>query len=161
MAHSFAHVQTVDAKDAFFTIRPDFGYHGSVLLWANFLGMALGNSKLVLYIYKMTFKAFSPKASTDPNEELSVPEDKKSVQVIRCALNTSNMQKVKSDTATDFSKKLLACKKLGRNQIEPGKFSFRAENETILRTNPDRFQMFLLQKGEICVSDLLAMATNA
>ena len=109
----------------------------------------------------MTFKAFPPKASLGPNEELSVPEGKTLVQVVRYALNSSNTQKVKSDTATDFSKKLIYCKKIGSDQMDTGKFGFRAENETTLRTNANRFQMFLHQKGELCVSGLLAyLASN-
>ena len=149
-------------KDGLFAPLPDFGYQGSVQLWANYFGTAFKNPKLVLYIYERTFKAFPPKASMDPNEELSVPEGKKSVQVIRCALITSNMQKVKSDIATDFSEKLISCKKLGRDQMESGEFSFRPENETTLQTNPNRFQKFLQQKGGLCVSDLLAyLASNA
>lgn len=94
MAHSFALVQTVDAKDGLFALRPDVGHQGSVQVWANYFGMAFRNPKLVLYILEMTFKAFPPKASPDPNEELSVPEGKKLVQVIRYGLSISNMQKV-------------------------------------------------------------------
>ena len=161
MAQSYAHVQTVDVTDGLFALRPDFGVQGSVQLWANYFAMVFKNLKLVLFIYEMTFKAFPPKAASDPNEELSVPEGKKLAQVIRCALNTSNMQKVESDIATDFSKKLISCKRLGSDQMATGKFSFQAENETTLRKNPNRFQMFLEPKGELRVSDLMAyLASN-
>ena len=111
--------------------------------------------------YEMTFKVLSPKASPDPNEELSVPEGKELVQVVRCALSTLNMQKVKSDIATNFSKILISCKKLGSDQVKTGKFSFQAENETTLRTDPNRVQMFLQQKGELCFSDLLGYLASS
>ena len=162
MAHSYAHVQTVDVTDGLFALRPDYGVQGSVQLWANYFPMVFKNPKLVLFIYEMTFKAFPPKVSSDSNEELKVPEGKRLVQVIRCALNTSNMDKVKLDIATDFSKKLISCKRLGSDQMATGKFSFQAENETTLRRNPNRFQMFLEPKGELRVSDLMAyLASNA
>ena len=65
------------------------------------------------------------------------------------------MQKVTSDLATDFSKISISCKKPGSDQMQTGRFNFRAENETTLRTNPHPFQMFLQQKDELCVFDLL------
>lgn len=152
----FAHLQTVDLTDGLFALRPDFGSQGNVKLWANYFAMAFRNPKLVLYIYEMIFKAFPPKSSSDPDKELSVPEGKKLVQVVRCALNNSNMQKVKSGIATDFSKKLISSTKLSSEQMQTGRFGFMAENETSPRTNPNRFQMFLQQTGELCVSDLIA-----
>ena len=156
MADPLAHVQTVDVTDGLFALRPDYGDQGNVKMWANYFEMVFKMPNLVLYIYEMTFKAFPPRSSSDPNEELSVPEGKKLVQVIRCALNTSNMQKVKSYIATDFSKVLISCKRLESGQRATGRFSFWAENEITPRTNPNRFQMFLHDKGELCVSDLLA-----
>ena len=161
MAHSYAHVQTVDVTDGLFALRPDYGVQGNVQLWANYFPMVFKNPKLVLFIYEMTFKAFPPKSSSDSNEELKVPEGKRLVQIIRCALNTSNMDKVKLDIATDFNKKLISCKRLGSDQMATGRFSFQAENETTLRTNPNRFQMFLEPKGELRVSGLMAyLASN-
>ena len=155
MEHPLPHVQTVDVTDGLFALRPDYGDQGNVRLWANYFGMDFKNPKLVLYMYEMTFKAFPSKSASDPDEELSIPEGKKLVQVIRCALNTSNMQQVKSDIATDFSKKLISCKELRPDQMKTGKFSFWAENEATPRTNPNRFQMILEHQGELRVSDLL------
>ena len=164
MGDSFAHVRTVDVQDGLFAIRPDYGDQSSqrsVQLWANYFRMGFRDTKLVLYIYEMTFKAFGPRNSPTPDKELTVPEGKKLIQIIRCALRTSTFEKVRSDIATDFNKRLISCKRLGSNEMQTGQFTFCAENEPRPRSNAIRFQMILQEQDKLCVSDLLdSLASN-
>lgn len=75
-----------------FAVRPDYGDQGvqkNVPLWANYYQMFVKNPDQVLYLYEMTFEAFPPKGPKDsptPERELTVPEGKKLMQIIRCAL---------------------------------------------------------------------------
>lgn len=151
-----AHVQTTDVQNGLFAERPDDGTYqprSGVELWANYFEMAFQKPELVLHIYEITFKSFSP------DKELKIPEGKKLVQVIRCALRLSTFKEVESDIATDFSKKLISCKRLGEKQMVTGKFKFWAETE-IEKGEPKprkqaiRFQMFLAHTQELRVSDL-------
>lgn len=168
MGDSMAHVRTIDVHDGLSAIRPDYG-NGTykpakpVQLSANYFEMTFQKPELVLYIYEMTFKSFcsqKPDTPDTPDKELTVPEGKKLVQVIRCALRLSTFKDVQSDIATDFSKKLISCKKLEKKQLQTGKFKFWAENEIVdeeprPRKKAIRFQMFLVHTQELRVSDLL------
>ena len=163
MGDSFAHVQAADVLDRLFAERPDYGLHNiqrSVQLVANYFEMVTKNPKLILYVYGMSFKAFPPKDARPSEKEIKVPEGKKLVQVIRCALNTSTFTNIKSKIATDFNKKLISCEKLDSGQMQTGEFKFWAENEiedgsTKPRKNAIRFQMTLEQQRELYISDLL------
>ena len=163
MGDSFAHVQATDVRDRLFAERPDYGVHNiqkGVQLWANYFEMVTKNPNLILYVYGMSFKAFPPKDAPPSEKEIKVPEGKKLVQVIRCALNTSTFTDIKSKIATDFNKKLISCKKLDSHQMQTGEFKFWAENEiedgaTKPQKNAIRFQMTLEQQRELYISDLL------
>ena len=103
-----------------FPIRPDYGDQGverNVPLWANYYQMTLQNPDIILYLYEMTFEAFPPKGSPPPEKEMTVPEGKKLMQIIRCALRLSTFDDIKSDIATDFGKILISSKKLENSQL--------------------------------------------
>ena len=144
-----------------FANRPDYGVANNknpVSLWANYFKMRFLDPDLVLHIYDMSFEAFPPKNfedSAQSNRVLNVPEGKKLVQVIRCALRTSKFEHVKSKIATDFSKMLISSKRLGSDEMQTGVFSCVAENEDKPHTGTGRFQMTLKQTREVCLSDLL------
>lgn len=164
MGDSNAHVQTIDVRDGLFATRPDDGirkFGKPVELWANYFPIIFKKPGLVLYIYEMTFKSFYPVDSTTPDKELTVPEGKKLIQVVRCALKTSNFVGVDSHIATDFSKKLISCTRLEQEQMKTKIFDFWAENEIVNgtprpRQKPIRFQMFLAHTQELHLSDLTA-----
>ncbi len=164
MGETSAHIQTRDLHDGLFATRPDYGHQripgGDVRLWANYFEMVLRKPDLVLYRYDMSFSGYPPKNSESPETKIKVPEGKKLVQVIRCALNTSTFSKIKSEIATDFSKILLCCQRLNNKQMETGIFKFWAENEVEHgvpkpRKNAIRFQMHLEESGQLHVSELL------
>ena len=162
-------IQTIDLNDGLFPSRPDYGDQGvqkNVPLWANYFEMVLRDPKMVLYLYKMNFEAFPPKGSPPPEKAIKVPEGKKLVQVIRCALETSTFKEIQSNIATDFGKMMISCKKLDSNQMQTGQFKFWAENEIENgKSNPRkkaiRFQMTLEDSGEIRVSDLLGYLASS
>lgn len=156
-----------------FPVRPDYGDQGAkknVSLWANYFQMTLQNPDLVLYHYEMTFEAFPPKGSPPPEREMTIPEGRKLMQIVRCALRTSTFDNIKSDIATDFSKLLVSSKKLEDIQLRAGQFKFWAENEIqdgvpSPRAKANRFRMTLKLRdnGEIRASKLLeylASSTN-
>ena len=155
-------IQTIDLNDGLFPSRPDYGDQGvqkNVPLWANYFEMVLRDPKMIVYLYKMNFEAFPPKGSPPPEKAIKVPEGKKLVQVIRCALETSTFKEIHSNIATDFGKMMISCKKLDDSQMQTGQFKFWAENEIENgKSNPRkkaiRFQMTLEDSGEIRVSDL-------
>lgn len=162
MGEPMAHVQAIDVHNGLFANRPDYGTSGKqVQLSANYFDMAFQKPNLIFHIYEMTFKSFYPQASETPEKELTIPEGKKLVQVVRCALKTSTFVGLGSDIATDFSNKLISCKRLDKRQMDTGRFEFWAENEIVKgepkpRKNAIRFQMFLAYTQELHVSDLLA-----
>lgn len=163
MTDLLAHVQTSPGDEKLFPIRPDYGDQGAqrnVPLWANYFRMALQNPDLVLYFYDMAFEAFPPKGSPTPQKEMTIPEGKKLMQIIRCALRLSTFEDIKSEIATDFAKTLVSCKKLENDQLQTGQFKFWAENETKEgapnpRKKAIRFRMTLRQRDHISVSKLL------
>lgn len=134
-----------------FPVRPDYGDQGiqkNVPLWANYYQMTVQNPDLVLYSYDMIFEAFPAKGSPDTEKEMTVPECKKLMQIIRCALRLSTFDDIKSDIATDFGKTLISSKKLENGQLQTGQFKFWAENEIqngvpSPRTKAIRFRMTL------------------
>lgn len=70
-------------------------------------------------------------------------------------IEPSNLQRNRSDIATDFSKLLISCKKLESSQTQTGRFKYWAENETKSRKKATRFQNTLKDNCQLCVSDLL------
>ena len=127
--------------------------------------MVLKNATPVIYRYDITFKAFQPKGFPEPEKDLTVPEGKKLMQVIRCALETPTFQDIRSNIATDFAKTLISCKKLDDRQMKTGKFKFWAENEiddggSKPQKNANRFQMTLKDNGELRIFDLLSYLTS-
>lgn len=169
MGDLLAGIQTIDLDDGLFPDRPDYGNQGAqknVLLWVNYFEMAFRSPKMVLYVYNMAFEAFPPKGSPPPEKEITVPDGKKLMQVVRCALETSTFNEIKSDIATDFGNTLISCKKLGTSQMQTGQFKFWAENEVEDgKPNPRkkaiRFRMTLTHSRDLCVSDLLSYLASA
>ena len=160
MGDPVGHIQTVDLRDGLFASRPDYGTQTkeSAELLANCFEMVTRNSKPILYIYELSFKAFHSETSDTPDKELEIPDGKKLTQVIRCGMHHGTFNNDKSNIATDFSNKLVSCKKL--DVSETGKFKFWAENEFVNgrgqpRRNAIRFQMFFTLKQELQVSDLV------
>ncbi|KAK4695957.1 eukaryotic translation initiation factor 2C, partial [Lecanoromycetidae sp. Uapishka_2] len=133
MTDPLAHVQTGFEDIGHFPTRPDYGDQGvqrNVALWADYFRMDLQKPDLVLYRYDMTFEAFPPKGSPTPAKEMTVPEGKKLMHIIQCALRTSTFDNIRSEIATDFAKMLVSCKELGNDRLQTGDFKFWAENET-------------------------------
>ena len=161
MGDSQAHIQAVDPLDGVFASRPDWADQGTnAFLLANYFEMVFENPKLDLYVYNMSFAAFPPKDLPPSDEAISVPDGKKLVQVVRCALATSTFDKIKSDIATDFSRMLISCRKLESSQMQTGQFKFWAENENENgvpkpRKHAIRFQMILEHKHTLCLSELV------
>ncbi len=155
-----ARVQTAKQDADLFPFRPDRHVKrawNAVPLWANYFELNFHNPDLVLYLYEMTFEAFP--SNEFPEKEVTVPEGKKLMQVVRCALSTSTFEDTKHEVATDFGRMLISCKKLEDKQKQTGKFKFWAENEQGIegskpRKNAMRFQMTLHDKGQLRLADL-------
>ena len=169
MGDLLARIQTTEANDCLFPLRPDYGGPAgvnTVPLWANYFELNLQKPDLDLYLYEMTLEAIPPNGS--PEKEVTVPEGKKLMQVIRCALRTSTFESIKHDIATDFGRTLISHKKLESKEMKTGKFKFWAENEIENevprpRKNASRFQMTLRDRGKLPLPDLvnyLASNTN-
>ena len=153
MGDLLARVQTAKQDDILFPVRPDYhSARNNASLWANYFELKFHNPKLVLHLYEMTFEAFPPDDS--PEKKVTVPEGKKLMQVVRCALSTSTFQDIKNDIATDFGKMLISCKKLEDKQKRTGRFKFWAENEPKARKNAIKFQMTLHEKDQLHLPDL-------
>ena len=169
MGDLLARIQTTEANDGLFPLRPDYGGPAgvnTVPLWANYFQLNLQKPDLDLYLYEMTLEAIPPNGS--PEKEVTVPEGKKLMQVIRCALRTSTFESIKHDIATDFGRTLISHKKLESKEMKTGKFKFWAENEIENevprpRKTASRFQMTLQDRGKLPLPDLvnyLASNTN-